>query len=142
MKNFGFSSLVAIAFLIMSCCTTTYSVRLDGIQTRPYTVHITNAISDPSPLIVRVQSKDNDLGNHTLATGQTFSWHFNENFLSSTLFFARFWWQQITTSFNVFYSPERDACTYTVDCYWSVRPDGFYFSNNNSSWTLKHTWTN
>ncbi|XP_058194861.1 S-protein homolog 5-like [Rhododendron vialii] len=99
----------------------------------------------PTPLNLRCQSKDDDIGYHTLHTGQDLRWSFNRNFWGTTLFFCHFYWGSKTRVFNVYDSSiNYDYCLMTSKghrtCYWEVRPDGFYVSGNQKSWELMNLW--
>ncbi|XAR62730.1 hypothetical protein NMG60_11017590 [Bertholletia excelsa] len=130
-----------MSFLLLSLLIFRTEGQRPGILTRPYRVHIfDNLDAGSGPLTVRCKSKDDDLGLRNLYPGNDYSWHFNERFLGETLFFCRFWWMKKTISFTVFHDQEAHDCNYTVDCYWSVRVDGFYFSNNMKSWKKRYDW--
>ncbi|KAM7519421.1 hypothetical protein LguiB_018383 [Lonicera macranthoides] len=115
-------------------------------------VHIVNGLPDNThSLIIRCQSKDDDLGYHTLLVGQEFFWHFHDNLWGTTLFFCHFWWQGIMDrSFDVYdYKHKNPPCANNKEefqaCYWLVKADGFYYSNHNaefnsSDWQKLHPW--
>ena len=89
------------------------------------------------------KSKDDDLGTHTLRTGQEFNWEFTPNFFGRTLFFCHFYWDTKDKSFAVFDNRLSYLCskTFNSNCYWVVKPDGFYLSNNAGSLGSKiNTW--
>ncbi|KAG5523588.1 hypothetical protein RHGRI_035402 [Rhododendron griersonianum] len=66
-------------------------------------VQIFSRVPDkPTPLNLRCQSKDDDIGYHTLHTGQDLHWSFNRNFWGTTLFFCHFYWGSKTRVFNVY----------------------------------------
>ncbi|KAK2979999.1 hypothetical protein RJ640_020025 [Escallonia rubra] len=123
------------------------------VKARPkneFQVNVVNGISDN--ILIRCQSKDNDLGFHTLHVGDDFSWHFQTNLIGGTLFFCHFWWNSKDKSFNVFDETQwEDKCQYHEGsgpfrkCFWLVKPDGFYFSNYNgpfpTGWEKIYGWT-
>ncbi|GFP82804.1 hypothetical protein PHJA_000423500 [Phtheirospermum japonicum] len=80
-------------------------------------------------LLVRCQSKDDDLGMRTLYPGQGFDWSFNINIIRSTLFFCHFYWESKQDTFDVF-NTKWDL--YRVYNY-VVRTDGVYLNNDDST---------
>lgn len=99
------------------------------IFTDKFEIHVTNKLPQNSAkLKIHCQSKNNDLGFHTLASEQDFHWSFCENLLPNTLFFCHFWWgSKKQTSLQVFNSEWKENC-YTGYCYWQARADGIYMS--------------
>lgn len=57
------------------------------------TVRITNAVGANTDLTVHCKSKDDDLGDHVLHSGESFEFHFRQNFWGSTLFYCSFEWR-------------------------------------------------
>lgn len=56
-------------------------------------VHVLNHLPDnTNPLRLHCQSRDDDLGFHSISQQQDFNWHFCENFFHTTLFFCHLWW--------------------------------------------------
>ncbi|KAL7184248.1 hypothetical protein ACSBR2_026407 [Camellia fascicularis] len=110
-------------------------------------VHIINSLpANDDHLQVRCQSKDDDLGMHTLTNGQEFNWKFHLNFQGSTLFFCHFYWDTKDISFDVYNRHIYPSCgtleSHVLNCYWSVRSDGFYLSDDNYSWKMINKWNN
>lgn len=102
-------------------------------------------LSNVPTLTLHCQSKDNDLGFHTLPLNQLYTWSFRMNFWQTTLFFCHFWWGGKQTSFDVFdrklYTLVGDSNFFT----YQVRADGFYFwifdpDNKTYSWQLIRRW--
>ncbi|XP_052206919.1 S-protein homolog 29-like [Diospyros lotus] len=100
-------------------------------------------------LIVRCQSKDDDIGVQTLRPNQNLTWRFRPHvFPANTLFFCHFYWGFKDQIFDVYNNYIDDFCTHRhskdYSCYWSVRPDGFYFSGTNyaGSYVKWHDWKN
>ena len=112
---------------------------------RSVEVHIISGVPNtPKPLRFRCQSKDDDLGEHTLNTGQEFNWKFSPNILGTTLFFCHFYWNSKDRSFAVYDDRLRDLCSdsFKSQCYWVAKPDGFYLSKDNKSIGRKiNNWT-
>lgn len=106
------------------------------VYTAPLTrwkVTISNQLSPGQTLSLHCKSKDDDLGDHTLQVGQSYSWKFRVNFFSTTLF-----WCTLKTSSNkhvtmeVFWPEKHDwlgyRCAYE-SCYWIAQDDGIYLVN-------------
>lgn len=114
------SCILLILFLVHKTKATSWLLK--------HEVHIYSELpKDSKPLTVQCKSKDDDLGNHTLYTGQEFNWHFRSNFFITTLFYCNFWWESKQSSFKVF-----DASWFSntyMDNY-VVRADGFYYSDD------------
>ena len=104
------------------------------------TVNIYNEMD--SAIQLHCQSRDNDLGQHTLWTGQSFGWGFHDNFFETTLFSCEFWSStNQQTGFPVWSAKFRN----TVNCWfcdWFVRADGFYAMEHGSAGppTFVHPW--
>ncbi|PWA44297.1 plant self-incompatibility S1 [Artemisia annua] len=114
-----------------------------------WTIFIYNAMNDP--IKVNVKSKDDDLGDHTLAFNENEKWGFCENFWKTTFFYASFNWNgSRTASFGVFDKTTTPHCskwrfTYSRVCYWLVRDTGFYVGPHLTpfpdGWTKLHDWS-
>ncbi|KAL7175837.1 hypothetical protein ACSBR2_029423 [Camellia fascicularis] len=85
-----------------------------------YVVHIIDSLpTNSEPLQFRSQSKDNDLGMHTLTLCLVGG--FEEGFGKG----------------------KEKVCggTFgTINCYWSGRSDGFYYSKDMTTWTKVYDW--
>ena len=96
-------------------------------------VHVANNLPQNSaPLTVRCQSKDTDIGYHTLNVSQEIQWHFCTTWFS-TLYFCHFWWNNREAVFDVYnLTYIKPKCHNHIPgqgkntCYWIVRDDGFY----------------
>ncbi|OIT01151.1 hypothetical protein A4A49_51299 [Nicotiana attenuata] len=120
--------------------------------TTTQTVYIVDALSyDISkPLIVRCQSKDDDLGNKTLNASEEFNFSFKENPFGGTLFFCHFWWNGKDTKFDVYNDKIATFCglvdpssELNYECFWKVQEDGFYFAPHRNPppvYEKKHDW--
>ncbi|KAK4403925.1 S-protein5 [Sesamum angolense] len=84
-------------------------------------VHIANQLSS-GPLTIHCQSKDDDLGIHTLAINQEFSWGFCDNAVLSTLFYCDISAGSKSKHFNAYTSMSSDSCR-NNQCYWFVKDD-------------------
>ncbi|KAL8235045.1 hypothetical protein R6Q59_021145, partial [Mikania micrantha] len=113
-------------------------------------VYIYNGINDH--ITVHVQSRDDDLGNHTLALNDNENWGFCENITFKTRFYAHFYWNSKTAFFDVF--DEHTSQRYCTQwkfrirrarrCFWLVREDGFYLGERLNpfpdGWIKLHDW--
>ncbi|PWA50683.1 plant self-incompatibility S1 [Artemisia annua] len=129
--------LLIFTTLFLSCAS------LDIINFR---IYITNAIEED--IVFHLQSKWQDLGNHTLAFNQEFDWKFPVKI--GTYYKAEFWWGSKFQTISVFNYHIFDVCfngaLFTVQrCYWLVRPDGFYYHVTNDTfpggWTKSAFWS-
>lgn len=101
-------------------------------------VHIINNMS--GDLKLHCQSKNNDLGAKILHPGEEQILRFKVNIWKTTLFYClaqRPWQFKIFNAFEA----HRDELRCGGQCYWSVRDDGFYFSNDDTTWDRDYTWT-
>lgn len=118
------------------------------LLSKEYRVIITSGLPDNThKLSFRCQSKDNDLGNHTLSVAQSFSWKFCGNFMATTRFFCHFYWETKNIAFDVFELKDiGQKCVKTGNCYWLVISDGFFFSIYeldpyfSPEWLKRHDW--
>lgn len=110
-----------------------------------YDIYIKNNMTQK--ISVRCQSKDDDIGNHTLGFNNQLHWHFCSNFLDSTLFFCHFWRQQPHKEviLDVYNDTIYHECYGKHDdhdrCDWLVAEDGFYlWSDSKKRWFKKDNW--
>ena len=102
-------------------------------------VYIGNALPNNTHLLtVHCQSKDHDLGYHTLAVNEEIHWEFRQNIWETTLYFCHFWWAGKDKSFAVF---DRKLLKHLCGkiCPWVVKEDGFYI-NKVGGLVKKNTW--
>ena len=99
-----------------------------------YKIVIANGLPSGSPpLTAHCQSKDDDIGHHTLNPDQSFNWEFGMNAFATTRFYCSFTWGQKIRSCDVFNANLADRyCGSSIEveniCYWLVKEDGFYLS--------------
>lgn len=136
--------LLIITFLFVS---STLSVEQQPIRVTKNQVHVISDIPDsPEPLRVRCTSHDIDADLHTLKKGQEFNWTFGPDVSGSAVYPCHFYWQSKNKLFNVYDGRVRQYCrlpaanVYVYVCYWSARPDGFYVSNDKSTWKKIYGW--
>lgn len=107
-----------------------------------YKVHIINGYANnDNPLIIHCKSRDDDLGEHTLWMNNEFLFKFRKDFFVTTAFWCGFIHgssRKVIYVFRIDY--ESNFCRATGNCFWSVREDGFYFSNDNKSWVKRYNW--
>ncbi|KAI5678833.1 hypothetical protein M9H77_09783 [Catharanthus roseus] len=106
-----------------------------------YTVHVINNLpSNQFLLKIHCASGDDDLGFHDLSVNQDFNWTFNMNIFGTTLFFCHFWWSNKDKAFEVF-NHDIGTKNCATNCYWLVREDGFYFTDDINNGPQKwQTW--
>ncbi|KAL8518033.1 hypothetical protein ACS0TY_009356 [Phlomoides rotata] len=95
--------------------------------TRRFTVHITNNLPS-APLTVHCTSKDDDLGVQNLAINADYNFSFCVNPIS-TVFTCNFQWMNKNANFEVYKAAYHGRCNNAV-CFYSIKTDGFYFSNS------------
>ena len=99
-----------------------------------WNVTIMNDLGSSHTMLVHCKSKDDDLGDHKLNVGQSFSWKFRVNLLANTLF-----WCNLSTSSNkhvsmeVFWPENKNdwlgaKCNYQL-CVWVAQEDGIYLED-------------
>ena len=101
---------------------------------------ILDDIKDP----IHVRSKDDDLGNHTLAFNAIKKWIFCTS--CRTRFKGKFSWRSKAASFIVFEDETKSKCKNPPDtrftCKWVVKEDGFYLGTAPSVKPVKyHDWS-
>ena len=100
-SSLSFVLLVLIFSVI--CSSTLAELTGIGLDRPTYLVHVINGFkNNSSPLSIPCQSKDDDIGEHTLYVGNEISWHFKVNFIGTMLFFCHARWDGKDMSFNVF----------------------------------------
>ncbi|CAI8584710.1 unnamed protein product [Vicia faba] len=90
-----------------------------SFQNDKVTLTITNTLQNNIQLGLHCQSKDDDLGVHTLRTSQSFAFTFRPNYFTiDTLYFCRFTWASEVHYFDVYVQRrdfESDDCRHTCD---------------------------
>lgn len=131
--------VVAVVFVLLNLVeASTGSICVTG----PIVIEISSLLPNP-PLSLHCQSGDDDLGNHTLATTQTFQWHFCINAFDNTLFFCSFKWGSKRASFEIINDLKPDRVLKNksrFECLWDVIPDGFYFHQDDEMIVKKYGW--
>lgn len=114
------------------------------VNGQEYRVTIRHWLPKNDTLTFRCQSKDDDLGNHTLNTiGTEYHWDFGLNIWGTTLFFCHFYWGTKQNVFDVFNSDiavHYCGDTYSRnECLWQVSEDGFSILEF-EGFTMLHDW--
>ncbi|XP_009769560.1 S-protein homolog 5-like [Nicotiana tabacum] len=145
-KNNNLFFLFIFAFNLALVTSSGLTPRL-GLFSPGYLMHIIDNIPTNSPaLTLRCQSKDDDLGYHTLnVIGQEFRFKFQEQFGGGTLFFCHFYWNGKDKAFDVFNDFISDQCgslgALVSECFWKVQEDGFYFGpHQDATFEKKYSW--
>lgn len=69
---------------------------------------------------IHCKSKDDDLGTHVIAPGNSFTWKFQANLFVTTLFFCGVEWQDGHGTFDI-YKAKRDLLRCPNECLWKVK---------------------
>ncbi|RAL50428.1 hypothetical protein DM860_016895 [Cuscuta australis] len=160
MKTLGYNSLMMMMVITINLVVVLSSPSSQYedsklVMNSKVDVHVMNEMSS-LPILVRCQSKDDDLGYHILDTAEEFQLNFKNNIFDTTLFFCHFYMEDAAskrkdTVFDVFtenYMNNPDCCShyperYHYRCYWLVRDDGFYLGpdlNNRRTFVRLHEW--
>ncbi|CAN8272510.1 unnamed protein product [Cochlearia groenlandica] len=117
MKN---SYGVFILLYIIFCYVTSFA---NGFTLVPKTVvTITNDIGPGVPLTIHCKSKDDDLGEHVLQSGQIFVIKFRPNWFRTTIFKCSFNWNDQLKWFEIWSSSkDQGLCQ---KCYYSIKASG------------------
>lgn len=107
-----------------------------------YHIHITNDLPSNSILVLHCKSKNRDLGQTSLSLRQDFTFKTEINAWRTTLFFCHVTWDVKQRYFEGFRATRDEYRCKKLQhsCMWSVRGDGIYFSNDNSTWTNEYPW--
>lgn len=112
--------------------------------TPKFHVDITNEIPN-SNILLRCQSKDDDIGYHNLTYKGNISWKFCEHFYLTTLYFCHSWWQSKQQVFDVMNFTMFNACNEgkprSNRCQWSLKPEGIYWHDpTQMTWLKQYDW--
>ncbi|RAL47564.1 hypothetical protein DM860_011302 [Cuscuta australis] len=153
MKTLGHNSLMILIIILVVFSSSSFSPRCEALfqWSTGVEVHVMNALLSSSPILVRCQSKNDDLGYHTLAVYDEFRWNFKSHVFSRTLFFCHFYLdaEQKESVFDTYTEDlALDHCGNYPDknhyrCYWLAREDGFYLGpdlNHTSAFVKLNEW--
>ncbi|KAE8076208.1 hypothetical protein FH972_014872 [Carpinus fangiana] len=105
--------LVVQLFLVLHI-----SVSDAGFLQHKALVRIINNVGVAEDLVIRCQSKDDDLGVHTISYKEVYSFQFRPNFWGTTEFYCSFEWPSQSHSFSI-YVASRDQRNCDT-CVWSI----------------------
>lgn len=137
------SSSINTIILILTLSSFIFVYEVEAFSSlRLHEVYIFSDLSNETrPLAVHCRSKDDDLGNHTLRSGQEFDWHFRTNFLGTTLYSCDFVWGLKKKGMVVF-DAQWVGIFHTYN--YVVRPEGFYVghaqTNRMANATFSQKW--
>ncbi|RXH98124.1 hypothetical protein DVH24_010449 [Malus domestica] len=104
----------------------------DKWELRPgrWHVHVVNNLRAGKTLFAHCQSKNDDIGNRTIAPGAEITWSFKPNFFGTTLYWCYTRTDHEHTAFDVYWEESkhnwlRYRCNYK-ECFWIAKDDGFY----------------
>ncbi|CAN4120689.1 unnamed protein product [Withania somnifera] len=109
-----------------------------------YNIHIINGFTNNSslPLVVWCISSDRvDIGGRALQEHDEYSWSVKTTFWKNTQFLCTMKFDQQKRSFQAFQRKDIQRCSPTRECFWLVKEDGFYFSNDEIYWRRDFSWT-
>ncbi|XP_077250920.1 self-incompatibility protein S1-like [Tasmannia lanceolata] len=106
-------------------------------------VSITNHLGDGKNMTIHCQSKDNDLGEQTVADGAEFGWDFSINVVGTTLFYCDMGLESVNEFHFDAYSFQRDSVRCESACLWLISEEGVYGGNNQTGfWEFMYFWPN
>ncbi|KAL3615877.1 hypothetical protein CASFOL_040171 [Castilleja foliolosa] len=118
--------LIILAANLIASATSKNCTQIEDART----VYIYSYLPPDSPMMrLHCASKDDDLGNHTLALNQRFMFEFCTNEFT-TLFYCDAWWGPKHVPFHAYEQRPflRSNCDPGDTCYWAAKTDGLYFS--------------
>ena len=90
-------------------------------------VRIVNQLDNGHVLNFRCQSKNDDLGVHSLAVNQQYEFHFRINVWGTTLFFCHLWYLDRSVRFDAFKADQEWFAECDGDhCIWNARESGIF----------------
>lgn len=92
-------------------------------------------------MTLHCKSKDDDLGEHTIANGEDYGWGFNDNIFGTTLFFCNVAWAKVPGYYFEAYTTARDSLRCETGCSWIVAVEGIYGLNGQTGlWEFIYNW--
>ncbi|KAK9913692.1 hypothetical protein M0R45_037502 [Rubus argutus] len=114
-------NVVPLALVLLVVLSATSTVSAGWGWPRHTVVKIRNLLKDDAvSLKLHCQSKDDDLGEHSLASRESYSFEFRTNIMKTTLFFCRFEFENRVQYFDIFRN-SRDDCK---SCFWDIVEEG------------------
>ncbi|OVA05763.1 Plant self-incompatibility S1 [Macleaya cordata] len=114
--------IVVVAILVMS---SSMFVAVNAFYFSKKTIHLQNDLEGGESLWVHCKSKDDDLGEHVLRTGQAVQWSFRPNIWGTTLFYCYVSRGRGVVGFDIYGG---HASSYAQCGAWSARWDGIYYA--------------
>ncbi|CAJ1949820.1 unnamed protein product [Sphenostylis stenocarpa] len=103
-------------------------------------VRMINDMKEGVLVRLHCRSKNDDLGERVLAFRQHWEWKFNDNVISSTLFWCNMHANNVVRSFRVYFCDD-DYLRCNTQCYRSLRMDGaYYYHQIRNVWQKQLSW--
>ncbi|KAJ8440683.1 hypothetical protein Cgig2_005117 [Carnegiea gigantea] len=99
-------------------------------------VKITNGLSQNKDLLVHCKSKDDDLGEHPLKSGESYEFSFRQKFMWKSLFFCGYTFDG-AKQFSDVYNGETMECR--EHCWWEIKETGPCLYKD-GQYTQCHNW--
>ncbi|KAF8394776.1 hypothetical protein HHK36_020991 [Tetracentron sinense] len=122
------STFISFALVLLLVFTLSDSVVSDNVH-----VSIKNRLGEGRSMNVHCQSKDNDLGEQTVADGSEFGWDFSTNVWGTTLFYCEIGWENVQGYHFDAYSFERDYVRCETQCSWLISKEVIYGLNGQTA---------
>ncbi|KAF5730108.1 hypothetical protein HS088_TW20G00478 [Tripterygium wilfordii] len=104
-------------------------------------VNVMNRLGKGQSLSLHCQSKDNDLGQQSVADGGEYGWDFTTNIIGNTLFYCDMGWKSTDQFHFDSYTSTRDHVRCKTDCTWLVAGEGIYGKNDQTGfWEFIYHW--
>ncbi|KAI3423366.1 uncharacterized protein J3R85_011102 [Psidium guajava] len=105
-------------------------------------VSVKNRLGSGKNVTLHCQSKDDDLGEQTVADGGQFEWDFNVNVWGTTLYYCDMGWGKSQDYHFDAYSHARDSVRCNTQCLWLVSEEGMYGLNGQTGfWEYIYQWS-
>ncbi|KAF5778466.1 putative plant self-incompatibility S1 [Helianthus annuus] len=145
----GILKKLCYLFIVLSWFTSfSITPSMSCFLTIPWFVDIRNGIPN-STISVHVKSGDDDLGVHDIAYDNSYNFHFCDNVIHSTLYWADISYGSKFVHFNVVDAKVKKIITWTIfmksHAYWLMKEDGYYLTNksrgyDDPAWKLMGKW--
>lgn len=104
------------------------------------TVRVINDLNPGNTFIARCRSSENDLGQHPIGNGQSFSWSFKVNIWGTTKFTCTLNFSDVQKDV-IIYDAKKDDGLCAAQCMRSIRTDGaYYYHEYTKSWEKRYEW--
>ncbi|XP_059630373.1 S-protein homolog 74-like [Cornus florida] len=133
--------LLLVLLCLASCILFMSMTQPDYFRGTEFDVRIVNGFTNNSslPLVIWCSSKDGEMGGRALQEGDDFGWTFKTKYFwdTSSVFSCTMKWDQKRKSFNALQVGHH----WERKCFWVVKEDGFYFSNDDLNWKKLFSWS-